>query len=1452
MKKRFLSLALCLCMVLTLLPTMALAEGKSSVTLGDVIMSAAAGTPSYWKSGNTEASSAEISGWNAKFELVDGVPTLTLRDADTTFIDFSAGTLNIVVSGENTVKGSVSSEGSLHISGSGKLTVNDSSGRAISAKDIVITGNELEVEANEAGSTGGISCGIMASVSISIDGAKVTATGGDMSGSTSVNSYGISVDGTGVSITNGARVTARGGKGGLSGGSSAGIQLYYTSSADPVALSFADAQVSAVGSSAASSYGIYASLYQGEKPISLSVSGGSLIAQCDTTATEHEGIYLNGSESSSPVQKAVTLTSGALVGANSIGFNNTTNALTVGTDCTLITETVGNAGTFTNNGTSLPYGGDVSAAQLNLYAAPKVKTGYLAGGGWAIWEPTVVEGTVTSGRLTLEDFVCSTNISGGKALFLPNLPGDIALELFGTNSLTATAVSGKALNAPIYGSLSVSGTGSLTLNGGACGLSYNGVADGASLTIGGSASITANSIYSNSQINVDSGTLNCPNVYTGADFVNNAGTVNALVTEGQDDIYNTAVFSVYGDVTLAADTTIYDKSAGDGLTVTDGATLTIPAGKTLTVQDGTETGVPQITNSGAIVNNGTIVLPATYAADVPAAIKALGLTGSGTVKMGATVYTNAGSRVLGALAFTDETGATGDLDADGYHYEVVDGVGTLTLDNAAVISTGASGISFTKEPESAMTFAIVLVGQNSVSNSGSGFTPFCSGIYSSADLTISGEGTLDVSASSACNRGDCYGICTADEGDVTINSNVTAFAASGDTLTENHNYGISSDGDLTVGKSRTVTAAAGNADGGSEGIDATGNLRLENGAVVTASSGDTTSGGSTGVYGYADLTLDEGARLSATAGRALNSSEYAYHSTGVYLDGAVSLGTDATLEATGADARGEGASSYGLYIGGLTVGEGASVTAKSGSAETTRGISNYGADINVAGGTVKATAGDAAGTDSYSFGIDATNCDMIVSGAGTVDASGGKAINSVGIELSQGRSYDPDTGVTTYYDNGKLILSDSAKVTAKSGDPASVYPGSVGLGCAGLSLSDSASLDAQGVNYGIRAAGFSGKDENGVDTLSPAAISVSDSASLSAAAKSAAFLSFGLQGCAAVDVSGGTAKFAGNTAAVYLYGASDVTVGSGLTAVTTPAGGTLKSASTVAYQSYTAESALTVNETTGVPTNACTAVTICALPAPVERENFTCAITANGSASATVKVGETVHAALTLTCNTGSSFRLYAMQDYVKFDPAYFSLDESSIQVYQDIGSGAPVNIFCAAPRDFGSGVNQIYVNRASTSPVTLGKTVTVMTFELKALKAGSTTLTHDAAELSDSEGGQYNTVKTTAAITIQNSSDGGNSGGSGTTAGGSGSGTTSGGSGSGTASGGSGTASDGGSSETASGSNSSGTISGGTAANPHTGDSSNMFLLVVLLFVSGGVLTTLGIRKRRSKVNSK
>jgi hypothetical protein len=139
----------------------------------------------------------------------------------------------------------------------------------------------------------------------------------------------------------------------------------------------------------------------------------------------------------------------------------------------------------------------------------------------------------------------------------------------------------------------------------------------------------------------------------------------SLVTECKGDSKNNAVYSVYGSYTLNQNMTVWDRSGENGLTVTDGATLTIASGNKLTVEDDTNVnGVPKITNNGTLVNNGTIDLPTAYAtenkfASMTAAIKALKLTGSGTVTCGDSTYGSDGVR---AVAVSDNTAL--DLSAD--------------------------------------------------------------------------------------------------------------------------------------------------------------------------------------------------------------------------------------------------------------------------------------------------------------------------------------------------------------------------------------------------------------------------------------------------------------------------------------------------------------------------------------------------------------------------------------------------------------------------------------------------------------------------------------------------------------------------------------------------------------------------------------------------------------------
>ena len=172
-------------------------------------------------------------------------------------------------------------------------------------------------------------------------------------------------------------------------------------------------------------------------------------------------------------------------------------------------------------------------------------------------------------------------------------------------------------------------------------------------------------------------------------------------------------------------------------------------------------------------------------------------------------------------------------------------------------------------------------------------------------------------------------------------------------------------------------------------------------------------------------------------------------------------------------------------------------------------------------------------------------------------------------------------------------------------------------------------------------------------------------------------------------------------------------------------------------------------------------------PALAAGDDYTIAVLANGAASASVKVGDTVTVSLTLSKNDATTFDLYAMQDYVRFDPAYFSYVADSVQVYT-IKEGEKENaIFAASALNFdGNGIDRVFVNHADTKPQALSSGVEVMRFSLKALQTGTTTLSHGTVEVFQTPGSLFPVTEQTASVTISTGGSGG-----GTTPGGGGSG---------------------------------------------------------------------------------
>ena len=135
----------------------------------------------------------------------------------------------------------------------------------------------------------------------------------------------------------------------------------------------------------------------------------------------------------------------------------------------------------------------------------------------------------------------------------------------------------------------------------------------------------------------------------------------------------------------------------------------------------------------------------------------------------------------------------------------------------------------------------------------------------------------------------------------------------------------------------------------------------------------------------------------------------------------------------------------------------------------------------------------------------------------------------------------------------------------------------------------------------------------------------------------------------------------------------------------------------------------------------------------------------------TVKVGDTVRVTLTVSRNDGSQIDLYAMQDYIVFDPEYFTVDETSYEILQST-DGVPYDLFDAKAMSFGGDpTDRVYVSHASVSPVYLPSQIDVISFELTALKEGSSTLTHDTIEVVGDNMRVFSTVGNDLSITVSN-----------------------------------------------------------------------------------------------------
>ncbi|MDL2225869.1 carbohydrate-binding domain-containing protein [Eubacteriales bacterium OttesenSCG-928-M02] len=207
--KKQIAIMLCLALLLSIVPVLALPETASAAPATSVNINGGAAIPSY-------------SGANGAYTFANGVLTLT-DFKDTNAIAWTTGELEIVVNGECEVSGigGGSSTGELTISGSGTLTVINPSGNAIDlVNDLVVDGEDgVEVKAiTTAANSVGIyinggnlnveSNGMLEGTGNGNDGIWVkSSTDGDGKGNITVNGGTLKGSGEGGIRSNGGDIT---------------------------------------------------------------------------------------------------------------------------------------------------------------------------------------------------------------------------------------------------------------------------------------------------------------------------------------------------------------------------------------------------------------------------------------------------------------------------------------------------------------------------------------------------------------------------------------------------------------------------------------------------------------------------------------------------------------------------------------------------------------------------------------------------------------------------------------------------------------------------------------------------------------------------------------------------------------------------------------------------------------------------------------------------------------------------------------------------------------------------------------------------------------------------------------------------------------------------------------------------------------------------------------------
>ena len=964
-KRRLLSILTCLALCLTLLPTAALAadEGQT-IYVGDVELTTTAENPTVYA--RTVGGAVTPGGSEDSYNIKWDGETLTLNNADITqgshenaaiyFCDNSS----LVLTGTNTVTGPAVTDGNsygiyaagsgeditLTISGDGSLTATGGTVIGASQWSSGIEGDRIIINSGTVTAVGGrsdeYSYGVQAFYQVTINNGTVSAQGNAQA----YISWGIFAMVDDVTIS-GGEVTAEGGDGAID------------CNGDPVIIDPAKGQQIAVtrGDNADSAEEVDGSPFTSEAKVY-----GTSYKYFHSVAGEAEdpdpdpdpepniyvgGVGLYGDKASNTTAYALTNASGAVTTTGATADNYT--IMWDGETLTLSGATIQGAHGFSYNTASASaaiYRGDDLKIELlgeNKVSNPDGETNNY---GIYVYGDITISGNgslaASGGKGSTGSYGIYTDwggvtVSGGT---VETTAGDAAHYSYGIYAFN--------------GDVTVT-DGTVNAAGGAADLSYGINAD--NVTISGDGKVTATGgaaenasfgIYvTRETLAISGGTVHATGgevsgeyaysygIFTHCDIAVTDGTVNATggAASFSHGINTTRDLTISGgEVTAEGDTqavrsfegsVIIDPAGGKQITVTAGAGKDSAAA----ISGSPFTSEEEISDSS--------ISSAKYFHSIAGKAGDPGPDDS-NIYVGGVGLT--GDKDTTAYALTNESGAVTTTGATADNYNIMWDGETLTLKGATITQGSYEGAAIYCGEDAGIN--LVLVGDSTVTGP-SGDTS--NGIYTRGELTISGDGTLDVSGG---------GISLFVTGDLTI-SDGTVTATGGEVSANGaYSYGIFTPCDITI-SGGTVTAEGG-----------------------TASTTGADYAESFGIYVH-DLTVSGGS-VNATGGTASatgpNGKAYsggidAYYN--ITISGGTVNADGGTASATGPNGE---ASSGGILATIIAISS-STVTAEGGTASADSEASSrgfYASGITISGGEVTATGGSAsAGSNAYSNGIDA-------------------------------------------------------------------------------------------------------------------------------------------------------------------------------------------------------------------------------------------------------------------------------------------------------------------------------------------------------------------------------------------------------------------------------------------------------------------------------------------------